>query len=275
VVASVNGRDVHRSKVMAAAQSLPPQLQAQIDQIFPMLVERVVDFELIDMAAVEAGFADDQEVLDRLAEVGDAIIREVYLTRQVSAGVTDEAMRGRYDAFVAASPAKSEVSARHVLLENEEDAREVIAALDQGGDFAEIAGERSVGPTSARGGDLGFFSEDQMVPAFSQAAFALEIGSYTKEPVQTQFGWHVILVEDRREQAAPTFESVEAQMRQEVEREIVTNLIAELREGATIEVFPEAVAPASTMEGGAAPEEATAEGAAAEGADAGGEKKVE
>ena len=86
VVASVNGRDVHRSKVMAAAQSLPPQLQAQIDQIFPMLVERVVDFELIDMAAVEAGFADDQEVLDRLAEVGDAIIREVYLTRQVSAG---------------------------------------------------------------------------------------------------------------------------------------------------------------------------------------------
>ena len=241
VVATVNGKAIHRSKVMQAALNLPPQVQAQLDQIFPVLVERMVDFELLTDAANKAGLANDEEVQRRVAELTEGVMRELYLTRKVEADVTEEAIRERYDAMVAASPTKEEVSARHILLENEEDARQVIAQLDEGGDFAELAGEKSIGPTSSRGGDLGYFASDQMVPEFSEAAFALETGSYTKDPVQTQFGWHVILLEDRRSQAPPSFEASEEKLREEVERSVVEGLITELRSGATIELFPEAM----------------------------------
>jgi peptidyl-prolyl cis-trans isomerase C len=180
-------------------------------------------------------------------------MREVYLTREVEAGVTEAALRERYDAMVAAFPAGEEVNARHILMENEDDARAVIAALDEGGDFAELAGEKSIGPTSSRGGDLGYFSRDQMVPEFSEAAFALETGAYTKDPVQTQFGWHVILLEDRRNQAPPTFEASEEKLREEVERSVVEGLITGLRDGATVELFPEAIAASAPGAAGEAP----------------------
>jgi peptidyl-prolyl cis-trans isomerase C len=251
VVATVNGRSIHKSKVMQAALSLPPQAQAQLDQILPILVERMVDFELLTIAATEAGMGQDEEVLRRIAELTEGVMREVYLTRAVTAGVTEEALRERYDVMVAAFPAGEEVNARHILMENEEDARAVITALDEGGDFAELAGEKSIGPTSSRGGDLGYFAREQMVPEFSEAAFALETGAYTKDPVQTQFGWHVILLEDRRDKAPPSFEESEEKLREEVERSVVEGLITGLRDGATIETFPEAMGggdPATTGE---------------------------
>jgi peptidyl-prolyl cis-trans isomerase C len=253
VVATVNGKAIHKSKVMQAALRLPPQAQAQLDQIFPILVERMVDFELLTNAATEAGMAKDEEVLSRIAELTEGVMREVYLTREVEAGVTEAALRERYDAMVAAFPAGEEVNARHILMENEDDARAVIAALDEGGDFAELAGEKSIGPTSSRGGDLGYFSRDQMVPEFSEAAFALETGAYTKDPVKTQFGWHVILLEDRRNQAPPTFEASEEQLREEVERSVVEGLITGLRDGATVELFPEAIAASAPGAAGEAP----------------------
>jgi peptidyl-prolyl cis-trans isomerase C len=251
VVATVNGRSIHKSKVMQAAMSLPPQAQAQLDQIFPILVERMVDFELLTIAATEAGMGQDEEVLRRIAELTEGVMREVYLTRAVTAGVTEEAIRERYDVMVADFPAGEEVNARHILVENEEDARAVITALDEGGDFAELAGEKSIGPTSSRGGDLGYFAREQMVPEFSEAAFALETGAYTKDPVQTQFGWHVILLEDRRDKAPPSFEESEEKLREEVERTVVEGLITGLRDGATVETFPEAMGggdPATTGE---------------------------
>ncbi len=242
VVATVNGKSIHKSKVMQAALNLPPQAQAQLDQIFPILVERMVDFELLTDAAAEAGMAKDEEVLRRVAELTEGVMREVYLTREVEAGVTEAALRERYDAMVAAFPVEEEVNARHILVENEADARAVIAALDDGGDFGELAGEKSIGPTSARGGDLGYFSRDQMVPEFSDAAFALETGAYTKDPVKTQFGWHVILLADRRDKAPPSFEASEEKLKEEVERSVVEGLITGLRDGATIELFPDAMA---------------------------------
>ena len=257
VVATVNGKAIHRSKVMQAAMNLPPQAQAQLDQIFPILVERMVDFELLTVAAAEAGLANDEEVLRRVAELTEGVMREVYLTREVNAGVTEAALRERYDAMVATIPAGEEVNARHILVETEEDARAVVAALDEGGDFATLAGEKSIGPTSSRGGDLGYFSREQMVPEFSDAAFALETGAYTKEPVQTQFGWHVILLADRRDKAPPSFEDSEEQLREEVERAVVEGMITGLRDGATVELFPEAIGGGATSE--APPQEAPAQ----------------
>ena len=135
---------------------------------------------------------------------------------------------------------------------NEEAAREVIGLLDGGADFAELAKERSTGPSGPKGGDLGYFSAGQMVPEFSQAAAALEPGSYTKEPVKTQFGWHVIKLEDRRIAAPPPFEEIEQQLREQVARETLKVVLDGLREDADIEIVPQS----AEATGEAAPEPA-------------------
>ncbi len=237
-VARVNGATIYRSEVLEAASALPAEYQAQLATIFPTLVERIVDFHLISKAAESAGLSDDQEVKDRVASLKVDVMREVYLQREVDSRVTDATLRARYDTYVTENPPKQEIRARHILLDDEAAAVEVIAELDKGADFATLASERSTGPSKARGGDLGYFTAEQMVPEFSQQAFALETGKYSSTPVQTQFGWHVIKVEDRRESEAPSFESLEDQLREDMSRETVNDVITDLRETAEIEILP-------------------------------------
>ncbi|MDH3474567.1 MAG: peptidylprolyl isomerase [Rhodospirillales bacterium] len=236
LVATVNGEKIYRSEVLETAKSLPAQYQQQLDQIFPTLVERIVDFRLLAAAASEAKLEEDEEVKRRMEELRKGVLREVYLERQIAERVTDEALQGSYQDFIAANPPQAEIKASHILLEDEAAAKEVISELDGGADFAELAKERSTGPSGPNGGDLGFFTADQMVPEFSQAAFALEPGKHSAAPVQTQFGWHVIKVMERREGAAPPFEELQDQLRDEASREVVNAVLTELREEATVEI---------------------------------------
>ena len=127
--------------------------------------------------------------------------------------------------------------ARHILVKTEPEAKEIIAELDKGADFATLAKDQSTGPSAAQGGDLGWFSANQMVAPFSEAVIALENGKYTSEPVKTQFGWHVIIREDSRDQTPPSFESVKEQMRPAVQREKIQQYIDGLRKTAKVEVF--------------------------------------
>jgi peptidyl-prolyl cis-trans isomerase C len=236
LVATVNGEKIYRSEVLETAKSLPAQYQLQLEQIFPTLVERIVDFRLLAAAASEAKLEEDAEVKRRMAELRKGVLREVYLERLIAERVTDEVLQGRYQDFIAANPPQPEIKASHILLEDETVAKEVISELDGGADFAALAKERSTGPSGPNGGDLGYFTTDQMVPEFSQAAFALEPGKHSAEPVQTQFGWHVIKVIERREGAPPPFEELQGQLRDEASREVVNTVLAELREGATVEI---------------------------------------
>jgi peptidyl-prolyl cis-trans isomerase C len=236
-VARVDGESIRMSDVMEFAATLPAEYQAQFDQILPFIIERLVDFHLLDRAAGAAELADDEEVKARVAKLTTQVVREVYLQRLVTEAVDEAAVNTRYEAYVAENPPVEEVKARHILIEAEEDAAAIIAELDGGADFAQLAEERSTGPSATSGGDLGYFVAGQMVPSFSEAAFALEPGSYTTAPVQTEFGWHVILVEDRREQAPPAFEEMEAELRAELQRAAVDTFLAELRAGAEIEIL--------------------------------------
>ena len=238
VVARVNGEDILRSEVFDLAQTLPPQFQQQLLQIYPLLVQRLVDFKLANEAGHAAGLADDAEVKERVARLTNQVIREVWIERAVEARMTEEALQASYADYLKENPPVKEQQARHILVETEEDARAIIGELDGGADFAELAKERSTGPSGPRGGDLGYFTDDQMVPEFSAAASALEPGEYSKDPVQTQFGWHVIKVEDRRETPAPSFEEIEAQLRNELQRDNVESVLSELREKAEVEITP-------------------------------------
>lgn len=238
VVARVNGDEVRRSEVLTLASRLPPQYQSQIVQIYPLLVQRVIDFRLAGRAGREAGLAENEEVKRRTKAAEREAIRDLYLEQKIEAGVTEETLKARYEEMVEETPPVTERKARHILLETEDAAKEVIAELDEGADFAELAKEHSTGPSAEQGGDLGYFTSDQMVPEFSQAAEKLEPGEYSEEPVKSEFGWHVIKVEDRREKPAPSFDELEPQLREEASRAIMDGLIKELRSQAEIEVLP-------------------------------------
>lgn len=236
-VATVNGETIYRSEILAAAQALPPEYQAQLQNIFPALIDRVVDFHLISKAAESAGLSNDEEVERRVAELKVDIMREVFIQRKVETSVNEQTVRARYDTFIQENPPKQEVRARHILLEDEAAAKEIIKELDGGADFATLASERSNGPSKVKGGDLGYFTAEQMVPEFSQQAFAMASGQHSAAPVQTQFGWHIIKVEDKRDTAPPSFESIEAKLRDELSRETVTGVISGLRDSAEIEIL--------------------------------------
>ncbi|MEE8507131.1 MAG: peptidylprolyl isomerase, partial [Kiloniellales bacterium] len=125
-------------------------------------------------------------------------------------------------------------------LESEADAWAAIAALDAGTDFAALARDRSVGPTGVQGGDLDYFTRDTMVPEFADAAFALEVGAYSRAPVKTEFGWHIIKVEDRRAETPPSFFQMRGKLRNEISRDLLNVLLSQLRSQAKIELYPEA-----------------------------------
>jgi peptidyl-prolyl cis-trans isomerase C len=145
-------------------------------------------------------------------------------------------VRARYDKEVAATAPENEVRARHILLETEEEAKAVIAELDGGADFEALAKEKSTGPTGPNGGDLGYFTRGRMVPEFEEAAYALDVGGYTKQPVQTQFGWHVIKLEDKRQVQPPAFADVEGQIPFRLHARALFRTPQQLREEAEVEI---------------------------------------
>jgi len=238
VVAIVDGVAVHRSELEEVARGLPEQFQQMpLQMLYGILLDRVIDFRLLANEAERLDVADDPAVEAALARARADVLRDALVQQKIREETTADKLRERYEGLKQREDfAQQEVHARHILTESEEEARAVIEELQGGADFAALAEERSVGPSAEGGGDLGFFRREQMVPEFAEAAFALEPGEITTEPVQTQFGWHVIKVLDRRT-AEPTFAESEPQLRQELARDIVTALVADLREDAEIERF--------------------------------------
>ncbi|MEM7169647.1 MAG: peptidylprolyl isomerase [Pseudomonadota bacterium] len=265
VMATVNGDPIHRSDVLKAAEQLPAQYQSQIEDLMPVLLERVIDLELVRHAAEAAGYTENETVKERVEQAKKEIIQDVYLRDTIDQRISDEDIQAEYDAFLADNPPQPELHARHILLESEDDANAVIADLEGGADFAELAKERSTGPSGPNGGDLGYFTPDRMVPEFSEAALTLEPGEFSKEPVQTQFGFHVIKLEDRRDTVQPTLEEMEPQLRESVTATVVQDVLTELRENAVIDVkLPEATG--GDADDGGANEAGAAEGSEGEAA---------
>jgi peptidyl-prolyl cis-trans isomerase C len=238
VVATVDGTPVHRAEVEAAARGLPDQMrQMPLEMLYGILLDRVIDFRLLANEAERQRIGDDPAVEDALAQARAAVLREFLVQQTIEEGLTEEKLRAFYEEKKAEEGfAHEEVHARHILVQTEDEAQAVIEELEGGADFAEVAQERSVGPSAPSGGDLGFISRDQVVPEFADAAFALDAGETSQEPVQTQFGWHVISVLERRD-VEPSYEETAPQLRQELAREIVTALVEDLRSGAEIERF--------------------------------------
>lgn len=236
VLMTIDGDAVTRADVEIASEDLAEVLQRLPENVREEYVLTfLTDLELIAKSDRATDMMDDPDV-QRAIEYGrkKALIDRV-LTRVADEAATDEAVAARFDELIADAEPEEEVSARHILVETEEEAIALKEQLDGGADFAELAMEHSLDPGSGqRGGDLGYFGRGQMVQPFDEAAFSLEIGTVS-DPVQSQFGWHLILVEDRREKPLPTLEQVAPQIRDEIAREAARGFIEDLRAAATIE----------------------------------------
>ena len=238
VVARVDGTELHLSDVEAAQQSLPPQVQKMpLAQIYPMLLDRLVDGMLITEAGRKAHFEQDPEVQLRLKRYEDRLIQEAYLNRAIKDAETEDQLKARYQTFVKEKAAHEEVHARHILVKTEAEANSIIAELNTGADFAELAKKHSTDPGASSGGDLGYFGHDDMVKEFADAAFALPPGQYTKTPVKTEFGWHVIKAEDHRVSTPPSFDEARKEVSQLVAHDAVDAKLKELRSTAKVETY--------------------------------------
>lgn len=239
VAATVNGQPILRSEVLEAINSLPQQYrQMPVEMLVPLMAEQVATARLVAQKGVDAGLQNDPEVKARLETAERRIIQDVWLQRQIKAKVTDQAIQDAYKKYLADNPAQDQVKARHILVDSEDKAKDLIKKLEGGAKFEELANANTTDPSGKEsGGDLGWFSKEQMVPEFADAAFKLEKGKYTTAPVKTQFGWHVILVEDKRTLPQPTLDEVKPQLEEQLSQQLVPQIIAEVKQGAQIVVM--------------------------------------
>lgn len=238
VVAKVNGEDILRSDVFNFISGLPEQVrQMPIQNLFPLALEQVINNKIINAKASTSSLGTDPEVEQLVTQAKDQIIRNVYIDRQIDAEISQKKLLKAYEELLNEIGEVQETKARHILVEDEAKAREVITKLEEGGDFETLAKENSTGPSAENGGELGWFAKTEMVPEFAEAAFALEPNAYTKDPVQTQFGWHIIKVEDRRKRPEPDFELVKPQLEAKLRQDVLNDLVSGWQKEAKIKKF--------------------------------------
>ncbi|MEO0961490.1 MAG: peptidylprolyl isomerase [Pseudomonadota bacterium] len=234
VIATVNGDDVRYSDVVLAERDLGAQLSGVPEEVkFEYLANLIVDRKALATAARADGLEDDPEVKRQMDYYAEKVLADVYLNRSLLDAVSDEEAKAYYDKQISEVEVQEEVSARHILVETEEAALAVIERINAGEDFVELAKEVSTGPSGKDGGDLGYFVKDRMVPEFSTAAFALDPGQVSA-PVKSDFGWHVIKVEDRRMQQLVAFEDVKESIKVQLRDEKAAPFIDSVRAKADI-----------------------------------------
>jgi peptidyl-prolyl cis-trans isomerase C len=245
VMARIDGQPLRLSDVLATAEEvLPPELRAMpaptLMQMLPpevkrQLIERAITERALVNAARAIGLDKDPDIARRIRRAEEQELQQALLRREVEGRVTDAAIRARYDRDNAGPQGEEEVHARHILVPTETEARQILAELQRGGDFAALARSKSQDPGSRDGGDLGFFKKGDMVPEFANAAFALQPGQVSPTPVHSPFGWHIIKVEERRRATARPFDDVKQEIREALLQEEVTATVQRIRGTARVE----------------------------------------
>jgi len=236
VVATVNGKVVRLSDVENARNLLPQKLQgAPLREVYPVLMESLINSSLASDKATKLGYHETPEYRLRMARISDQILERILLARHIEQRLTDDLIQERYDQVVERAKTQFEIHARHILVDSEDHAKALIGLLEDGADFAMLAAENSLGPSKSRGGDLGWFGPGQMVKAFEYAAMALKPGEFTHDPVHTKFGWHVILVEERRPFPIPSYQDAREVLANELSAELGQKFMEQLRAEAKIE----------------------------------------
>ncbi len=262
-VASVNGTYISKKTLETLEKEIAERSQGQS---FPkeQLLEELIQRELLIQQAMQKQLDKNPDVIERMNTVRNSLLSQAALQDYLKNNpVSDDEIKAEYDSKMGNMG--SEYKASHILVKTEDEAKKIIAELDKGGDFKALAKKHSIDPMGSEGGDLGWFTADRMVPPFSEAVVALENGKYSKQPVQTQFGWHVILREDSRALTPPPLEAVKEQIRPMLQRQKAQTMIENLRKSAKVEILlppepkpAEQAQPADAQQPSATPSEAPA-----------------
>jgi len=239
VVAKVNGKSIYSSDVVnelkemgAKASRLPANM------IYPQLLEKLIVTKILSTKGYAQKLQKTKEVKDRLKLAQDRIVADVYVRKAIEPKITKDKIKKKYDALVKKFKPESEVRARHILVPTEKEANEILSKLNDGEDFAKLAAAKSKDVGSAkRGGDLGYFPRTAMVKPFAKAAFSMKVGQTSKKPVKTDFGYHIIKVEDRRKSSPPPLSAVKEQIKNQVGQEMLAKMIKDLKKKAKVERF--------------------------------------
>ncbi len=245
VVATVGDMQITEADLGFAAEDLQQQLQ-QIPaaEARAFLVNVLIDMKVMAKAARDAGMAEDEVFKRRLAYLEDRTLRRDFFTDKVAAAITEDSVKAAYDELVKNFVPVEEVRARHILVATEEEAKAIKAELDGGKPFEVLAMEKTTDPSGKQnGGDLGFFQKGMMVPEFEAVAFTLEPGKIS-DPVQSQFGWHIIKLEEKRMSAPPPMQQVAQQLSQQVMMKAFDDTMAGLKKDLTINIPDAALAAA-------------------------------
>ena len=236
IVANVNNENISLETMIHAMNELPPEIQSQpFMSYYEDLLERVIDIKLFAQEGKKMKLDEEPSVRAAIDFVIEKVLMQAFLSKYVQENIKEENLKASYNNFIADETSREEVKASHILMDTESEAIDVINMLNDGDDFAELAKNKSTGPSGPSGGDLGWFKRGQMVPPFEKAAFSLNKNEITQRPVQTQFGWHVIKIFDKRIPEAPSYENMKSKLIQDLERKIVSKKIQDLRNDALIE----------------------------------------
>ncbi len=244
VILNVNGDDIHKSEVVAIWSGLFPGESAPAfdgfdEKVRQNVLRGVVSEHLIYREAVNSGQVDQAEIDRKLEKIRQQLVTKAFLKQKAESDVSEETLRAAYNRKLKEYDGKQEIHARHILVKDKSDAKRLRSELKGGKSFEKLAAEASIDKASAvRGGDLGWFTEEKMVPPFAEVAFALDKGEISK-PVQTKFGWHIIQVEDKRDVQVPDFQDVKMHLREEVKADTLKEYINRLIDTANIKYYDE------------------------------------
>jgi peptidyl-prolyl cis-trans isomerase C len=237
VMATVNGVEITERDVEIARAEIGEQIaNMPAEESRRNLLLYVIENQLLAEAAKKESVDEGDAAKEVMAYYRRRALHDLYYDRKIRDAVSEDTVKKTYDERIKSIESKPEVSARHILVKTEEDALDIIERLNRGSDFAELAKEKSTGPSGSQGGDLGFFSKGQMVPAFDKVVFTLKKGDVS-EPVKTQFGWHVIKVEDTRVSKPPAFDTVKGQLIAGMVSQKAVEVITALRKDAKIDIL--------------------------------------
>lgn len=238
VVAKVGNEEIKRLDVFNYIQTLPEQTrQIPAEQIFPIALDQVINAKIIQSKTQGVNLDNDPEVRKQMALAKDNIVRSVYIQKQVEEKLTEGRVKTAYEQYKANFPDVDEVKARHILVKDEAKAKELLEQIKGGADFAELAKANSLDGTAENGGEVGYFAKADVVPAFAEAAFALEPGTFTQKPVKTDFGYHIIQTEEKRKRQPATYEEAKPFLEAQLRRQILDEIVQDWRSAQTIETF--------------------------------------
>lgn len=239
VVAKVDGATIKRSDVVREINTLGPQVsQIPIQTLYPQVLERLIATQVVAAKGYAEKLENKPEAKERLKRAEEQVVADLYLNQTIMPKITEDKIKARYNEIVKKVKPEDEVRARHILVPTEAEAKEIIEQLKNGADFAKLAAEKSKDSGSMKeGGDLGYFGRGAMVKPFADAAFEMKPGELSDKPVKTDFGWHVIKVEDKRKSSPPPMEAVQDQIRTQLGNEMMTDIVKGLVAKAKVERY--------------------------------------